>query len=798
MPLLLGVIVGQVDEERPILRLPLDEREGFVREQIGRVIHALGGRADQISGRMPPLGMFHHVGQLHALLIPPQEIGIVVVGVVLIEITEKIVKTLQVGDPGVAFVAQPPLADEGGVTRMTRPISRTVDRMVFAAVMAAGLPLFSYPANAADQAPDSAVLDNEHLRIEIDPGNGAITRILDKQGQIQLVPVDGLAENFRLVLRGPGATHRTILGRNQKLSSVSKAGGVLDLAWKQPLADTNGGKHNLQVRMKIRLAGESLEFRVFVDNETEHKVAQVSYPMIGGLAGFGTEHANGETFLMLPTSSPSIKKVAMPFGDTHHIYPGRMCMSFSSVYNTKAGRAMYFASHDTVARLKYYRFFEQSSHTGKDVFACIEHMPFTPAGEGFEGSPIVLRFHDGNSDNAGPIYRDWFTKTFGLMDPLHNWIRRHSFVQDTMFILPEGTLSYTFKDIPRWAKDARDHGVTAVLVSGWHRGGHDNGYPHYEPDPRLGTYEDLKRGLDACHKMGVRVYFFVNYQPVMVESEWYKRELSHYVAMRENGSLAVGPVGWGMGTLRARMGHPKKMTWADPSFPEYRDVLVRQFLKLVEAGADGLHVDKMLSSQMNFNPRCELGPDVSMLEGAVGITQILLAESRKINPEFALSFECRWDRMLQFGNAIWWVGNMSSVRSVFPEMVETRAITSPYDYLGVNDAVRSSEVGLLGPLNYSRSVGWAPWKGLANYIREVKRIQDHLSETVFLGEVLGHEQIRLEHEPQSGVEYNVFRSLETGNRACILRQLARNALPAFVAAFARTRTTPRSGERGYG
>jgi hypothetical protein len=32
-----------------------------------------------------------------------------------------------------------------------------------------------------------------------------------------------------------------------------------------------------------------------------------------------------------------------------------------------------------------------------------------------------------------------------------------------------------------------------------------------EPDPRLGTYEDLRRALAACHEMGTSVYFFVNY-----------------------------------------------------------------------------------------------------------------------------------------------------------------------------------------------------------------------------------------------------------------------------------------------
>jgi hypothetical protein len=91
------------------------------------------------------------------------------------------------------------------------------------------------------------------------------------------------------------------------------------------------------------------------------------------------------------------------------------------------------------------------------------------------------------------------------MKPGSSSLRRHSFFLDTTFLLPEGTLNLTFKDIPRWAQDARDRGVTSLLISGWHRGGHDDGYPHYEPDPRLGTYDDLRRGLDPCHKLGMRV-----------------------------------------------------------------------------------------------------------------------------------------------------------------------------------------------------------------------------------------------------------------------------------------------------
>ena len=116
------------------------------------------------------------------------------------------------------------------------------------------------------------------------------------------------------------------------------------------------------------------------------KVAEVWYPLVGGLAGFGRGADRGETFVMLPTSYPSIKKIALPFGCFTHQYPGSMNMSYSSVYNTKAGRAMYFASHDTVARAQAIRLLRAvRRRPARTCFACIEHVPFTPPGQVVRG-----------------------------------------------------------------------------------------------------------------------------------------------------------------------------------------------------------------------------------------------------------------------------------------------------------------------------------------------------------------------------------------------------------------------------
>ena len=54
----------------------------------------------------------------------------------------------------------------------------------------AGLLIFWCASGAAAQTPNRYVLENEKLRVEIDASNGAITRLSDKQGQIDLAAAD--------------------------------------------------------------------------------------------------------------------------------------------------------------------------------------------------------------------------------------------------------------------------------------------------------------------------------------------------------------------------------------------------------------------------------------------------------------------------------------------------------------------------------------------------------------------------------------------------------------------------------
>ena len=610
-------------------------------------------------------------------------------------------------------------------------------------------------------------LQNDQVAVELNPANGAITRLTDRLSGIDLAPPAALAENFRLGLRFPDQTTALILGREQKLSASRIEGNTLSLTWEGPLQDTAGATHDVGARMVLKVEGAALTATLQADNRTQAKLREAWYPLIGGLSRLGDGGSPGSpATVWMPSSTPIEKPITLPHTNVTGIYPQQLNLSFACLQSRPGGRSIYWSAQDPVARLKFYHVFQVDGPDSRDVFSAVQFHPFTPPGATFDGPPVVSRFVDGGWKGAAQVYRDWFVRTFGIASPSTDWVRQQSFYLMTMFMLPEGTITYRFKDIPRWAKSAKRHGINAVQISGWQQGGHDNGYPDYTPDSRLGTWDELREGIRACHRMGLKVYFFVNYQPMMVESEWYRNDLKRYREMTEDGGY-TWMAGWGMGTLSARTGHPKLMTWANLAFPQFRRIIADQFAKLAEIGADGVHVDKMFPAGLEYNPDSPLSPDTAAWEGAVRLTEEVMRECRKRNPGWAMSFECNWDRMLQFGGATWWVGNQRITRQVFPENAETLGLYQAYDYLGLNLAVRDGHIVMVAPMNFCRDLDWPPFQGLAEYIKQVKRIRDELQDTVFLGEVLGPSEVEFGTALPEGVAYNTFRHRHTGRRACI-------------------------------
>jgi hypothetical protein len=645
----------------------------------------------------------------------------------------------------------------------------------------------------------------------LDPASGAVVSLHDRRLGVELVSEPRLARSFSLLLPTPSLQANYVVGLEQRAPKVEEVRGGVDVRWRGPLQATVG-EVDIDVLLELRGDGPRLESRLVVENRSPYPLGEVWHPVVGGFTGIGAREAT-QTLIPIAGWTADTQllqrfrgngwELGTPIPEYLFKYPGELPMQWVAFWNDDVGGGAYVGCHDTVARFKTLRLALSpgSGHLREDPWPREDEadglpvgveidwvfFPYTPTGGTFAGPPVVVQTFEGDWTAAAAIYRDWFTSQFTLTDPRASRYRAQSAIQDTMFLLPEGNVTHTFADMGRWARDASERGVRSVMLSGWHRGGHDNGYPMYEPDERLGSWQDLEAGIRACHDEGVEVYFFVNVQPVDCDTDWYREELHRYRSVDPWG-VSV-PMGWGMGTIGARLGATRRPSvFASASFPEYRRIVVDQMRRLAEIGADGVHIDKLAWSivLLDFNPELPAPPDQAPWQGILDATDEILAACRDVNPEFSISAEGPWDRLLAYTDVFWvwhstWEDDhLDAFKRTFPQWLPALAVAQPYDFNVVNNAVRFGYQLLVGPAHYTRSLADPPMRRLGEYIREVQQLRDELADVIFFGEYLAGDGVAV--TASGRVHYAVHRDPRTGTRACVVVNLdpvARRCTVAF-------------------
>jgi len=670
-------------------------------------------------------------------------------------------------------------------------------------------------------------IENTFYRLEVNAQNGAICRIYDKIGNLELISEPALAENFRLLLPTPEMEANIILGTEQTLSRVDGTQDRLELHWDGPLVNPQGS-FDLSVTMQAEFVDKAIVFHIQVQNHTAYKLAEVWHAGLGGLMGFGERQAmhtvmakmRGPDTSNLFTNFPESMGVGggggLRFPEYYVSYPVEIGMPWFDMYNHDLQRGLYYACYDTTPRLFVLRW-EMHPGLARNRIAgnwpspaeieaqhdeyppgLVMHwvfFPYTPAGETFVSPPVVVQFHAGDWHEAAKIYRAWFVANFPIRSSEESWLRQAQAIQDAMFMLPEGNVMLTFKEMPEWARGAKEYGVNAVLVSGWNVGGHDNQYPNYTPEPKLGTWEELQQAIAECHQLGVKVFFFANIQPVDVSTEMYEEALSRYRIMNSKGYSNVS--GWGMGTLGARMGLTRPpIGGCDPGFPEYRRIIVEHMRKLAEIGADGVHYDKVIGhNAIDFNPALPFPPDEAWHRGAIACMEETLASCRAYVPDFCLGVESPWDRFLTYCDA-WWLwhdmlDHLPVMKYTFPEFVATFAVVQPWDYNNANNAIRYGYQLIMGPVRYSVSMADKQSQPISTYVAELLRIRAELKDTLYFGDFLDSLEVTVSGDDL--LKYNVHRNPKTGKRACVVvnqGNMPLQAIVAFTSAAVDTKHSP--------
>jgi len=147
---------------------------------------------------------------------------------------------------------------------------------------------------------------------------------------------------------------------------------------------------------------------------------------------------------------------------------------------------------------------------------------------------------------------------------------------------------------------------------------------------------------------------------------------------------------------------------------------------LAEVGADGIHFDKVFGHPvLNFNPGPGLSPDQSWYTGVLRCLEETLEAGRRVRPDFALSVESSWDRLLTYCDA-WWqwhdmLDHVPVMKYTFPEFMPIFPVVQPWDYNNVNNAIRYGYQILVGPVRYSASMADDQMREISAYVAEVLR-----------------------------------------------------------------------------
>jgi len=232
---------------------------------------------------------------------------------------------------------------------------------------------------------------------------------------------------------------------------------------------------------------------------------------------------------------------------------------------------------------------------GKPVhtrFAAL-HVPYILPGESRSLTPVALEAYKGGWQAGVDVYKKW-RDTWMKPAASPKWAQDVHSWQQLHINSPEDELRLRFTELPKVAETCKKHGVDVIQLVGWNDGGQDQGNPSHSPDPRLGTFDELKEAIAKCHAMGIKVVLFSKFTWADSATQWFKDELSKLAVKDPYGDYyAYTGYKYQTGTQLLDI-NTKRLIPMCFLAEEYLKVCDAEFMKMVDLGAAGMLFDECL------------------------------------------------------------------------------------------------------------------------------------------------------------------------------------------------------------
>jgi len=465
------------------------------------------------------------------------------------------------------------------------------------------------------------VLENETLRLEFARENGALVGLTAVESGWPILNRLHLGLSFRLLVPlSEERRNNPVFGEKQKTTSVETAadGRSATFIW-NGVTSEHGGQHDIKLTLRVNLTDRQAIFAMIIENRSAYVVENVYLPYLGDVQHppdeewfktFLYQYATAQEWSLWPTFqnlrgyygvdyptqfgpwSPGVGAPMSPYillrGAKQGLYIGVTAPSSELVAWHCELRPGYSSSID--ARVP-----EEPTISGKDVatrFAAV-HVPYIMPGETRSLTPIAVEAFQGGWQKGVDIYKQW--RNTWLKPPrIPDWAREPHAWQQIHINSPEDELRIPFRDLVKIGEDCARHGVKAIQLVGWNDGGQDQGNPSHDPDPRLGTLEELKEAIAKIQAMGVKVILFSKFTWADRATERFRKDLIR-LAIKDPYGDYYHYQGYQYQTATQLLDiNTKRLIPMCFLSEEYLRVCDEEFKKTVELGADGILFDECL------------------------------------------------------------------------------------------------------------------------------------------------------------------------------------------------------------